>query len=110
MRPARTAWITATLVAVLGLLAATAFAQPRVELRLGVAGVPVADDSDSGFAWQAMAGASFAVSESFDLFAQYTYRDSFDRAEIPLDLLPATLGVESTQSIVTVGARFKLGS
>ncbi len=81
-----------------------------VDVDFQPSGVPVADDSDSGFAWQAMAGASFAVSESFDLFAQYTYRDSFDRAEIPLDLLPATLGVESTQSIVTVGARFKLGS
>jgi opacity protein-like surface antigen len=73
-------------------------------------GVPVADDSDSGLAWQLMAGASFVVSDKVDLFAQYTYRDSFDRAEVPLDLVPATLGVESTQSLVTLGLRLKLGS
>ncbi len=82
----------------------------RVNVEFMPSGVPVADDSDSGLAWQAMAGASFAVSETIDLFAQYTYRDSFDRAEIALDLLPATLGVESRQSIVTAGVRVKLGS
>lgn len=82
----------------------------RVNVEFMPSGVPVADDSDSGLAWQAMAGASFAVSETIDLFAQYTYRDSFDRADIALDLLPATLGVESRQSLVTAGIRLKLGN
>jgi len=82
----------------------------RVNVEFMPSGVPVTDDSDSGLAWQAMAGASFAVSDTIDLFAQYTYRDSFDRAEVALDLLPATLGVESRQSLVTAGFRLKLGN
>lgn len=71
--------------------------------------VDVADDDDGNFAYQLMAGASFAVSESFDLYAQYTYRDAFGDADIPLNLVPATLGVESQQSIVSAGVRVKLG-
>lgn len=73
-------------------------------------GVPVADDSDAGFAWQLMAGGTFAVSNSVDLYAQYTYRRNFDRADVALDLLPATLGVETDQSVVAVGLRVKLGN
>jgi opacity protein-like surface antigen len=70
--------------------------------------VPVADDSDSGFAWQLMAGADIALGSSVDLFLQYTYRQSFERADVPLTLLPATLGVETGGSLVTAGIRFAL--
>ena len=73
-------------------------------------GVGVADDKDGGLAWQAMAGLSVGLSESTDLFAQYTYRSRFDRAEVGLDLLPATLGVESNQSILSAGVRFRFGN
>ena len=81
-----------------------------VKVKYQPSGVPVADESDSSFAWQLMAGASVPLSNSVDVFAQYTYRDSFDRANVSLDLVPATLGVEATQSLVTMGVRFKLGS
>ncbi|HSG34501.1 MAG TPA: outer membrane beta-barrel protein [Sphingomonadaceae bacterium] len=71
-------------------------------------GVPVAEDSDTGFAWQAMAGATFELSESVDLFTQFTYRGMFERADIPLTLLPATLGVKSDQALIAAGLRFEL--
>jgi opacity protein-like surface antigen len=68
----------------------------------------VADDSDDGFAWQLMAGADVALSPSVGLFLQYTYRQAFERAEVPLTLLPATHGVEAGGSLVTAGIRFAL--
>ncbi len=71
-------------------------------------GVLVGDDSDGSFAYQAMAGASFELSEKAEIFGQYTYRSNFSDADIELDLLPATLGVESSQSIISAGVRFKL--
>ena len=81
-----------------------------VDVKFMPSGVPVADDSDSSLAWQAMAGASFAVSSSVELFGQFTYRENFDRANVELSLLPADLGVQSSQSMVTAGLRIKFGS
>ena len=72
-------------------------------------GVQVGDDDDGAFAYQLMAGASFAVTDTVDLFGQYTYRDTFSDPDIPLTLLPATLGVESQQSLVTAGVRVRFG-
>lgn len=72
-------------------------------------GVDVADESDGSFGYQLMAGAGFEVSEGLDLFAQYTYRDTFGDPEVELNLLPATLEVETQQSIVSLGVRFNFG-
>ncbi len=80
-----------------------------VDVDFSPSGVDVADDDDGAFSYQLMAGAGFAVTQSVDLFAQYTYRDTFEDAEVPLNLLPATLGVESQQSILSAGVRFRFG-
>ncbi|MEM7781412.1 MAG: outer membrane beta-barrel protein [Pseudomonadota bacterium] len=73
-------------------------------------GVTIADASDGGFAYQAIAGASFNLSDNAQIFAQYTYRDSLDDVEVPLTLLPADLEIETGQSIVSAGVRIKFGS
>ncbi|EAQ29412.1 hypothetical protein NAP1_01530 [Erythrobacter sp. NAP1] len=72
-------------------------------------GVAVGEDDDSGFAYQLMAGAGYEVSPGVELFGQYTFRDMTEDAEIPLTLLPATLEVESQQSLLTAGVRVKFG-
>lgn len=72
-------------------------------------GVDVAEDTASGLAYQLMAGASFDLSDRAQLFGQYTYRSLFDEADVPLNLLPATIGVEQAQSIVTAGVRITFG-
>jgi len=72
-------------------------------------GVDVADDNDGGLAYQLMAGASFALSDNAEVFGQYTWRDRTDTAAVPLNLLPATLGVETGQSLVTAGVRIRFG-
>lgn len=79
------------------------------DIRYRPSGVDVADDSDGGFAYQLMGGASVVLSDRAEIFTQYTWRDRIDTAEVPLNLLPATLGVETGQSIVTAGVRIKLG-
>ncbi len=72
-------------------------------------GVDVADEDDGGLAYQLMAGASYAVSPRAEVFGQYTYRANTEDADIDLNLVPATLGIESDQSIISAGVRFKFG-
>ncbi|MGB3470951.1 MAG: P44/Msp2 family outer membrane protein [Erythrobacter sp.] len=79
-----------------------------VDVEYSPSGVDIADDDDGVFAYQLMAGASYEVNDAVELFGQYTWRDSFEDADIDLNLLPATLGVESAQSIVSAGVRVKL--
>jgi len=77
-----------------------------VDVEYVPSGVDVGNDDDGVFAYQLMAGASFKLTDTVDLFGQYTYRGSFEDADIPLNLVPATLGVESSQSVVSAGLRF----
>lgn len=72
-------------------------------------GLATGDDDDGVFAYQLMAGASYSVTDTVELFGQYTYRDTTQDADIPLTLLPATLGVESQQSLITAGVRVRFG-
>ena len=80
-----------------------------VDVDYSPSGVAVGDDNDGTFAYQLMAGASFELSDSAEVFGQYTWRDATEEADVPLTLLPATLGVESSQSIVSAGVRFHFG-
>ncbi len=70
--------------------------------------VDVGQGSGTNFAWQLMAGATYRISESFELFGQYNYRD-LGQTDIPLDLVPATLRAEGRQSVVSLGLRIPLG-
>ena len=79
------------------------------DIRFIPSGVDVADGNDGGFAYQLMAGASLALSDRAEVFGQYTWRDRTDTANVPLNLLPANLGVETGQSIISAGVRIKLG-
>ncbi len=80
----------------------------REKVRFIPSGVPVANDSKTVFAYQAMAGATYKLSPSLEVFGQYTYRMA-DRAKVNLTLLPAELGVRSKQSIVNLGVRIPFG-
>lgn len=72
-------------------------------------GVNVGSGTEAGIAYQLMAGASYEVAPKAELFAQYAYRANANRADIDLDLVPATLGVQNHQSVVSAGVRFKFG-
>ena len=70
--------------------------------------VDVGQGSNTNFAWQLMAGATYRISPSFELYGQYNYRDGGTTA-IPLDLVPATLNAQSRQSVISLGLRIPLG-
>jgi opacity protein-like surface antigen len=70
--------------------------------------VDVGQGSDTNFAWQLMAGATYRISPSFELFGQYNYRDA-GRTRMELDLLPANLNARSRQSIISLGLRLPFG-
>jgi len=68
-------------------------------------GVGVADTDNSGLAYQGIAGINYNVSESWGVFLDYRYFVS-DAEETELSLLPATLDVENTAHLVSLGFRF----
>ncbi|ODP35996.1 outer membrane protein [Sphingomonas turrisvirgatae] len=85
------------------------FGAQRVDVTYRPSGVDVVNDRQTRFAYQLMGGATYRLNDNFELFAQYTWRATPDRAETDVNLLPARLGVESRQSIVGGGVRFALG-
>lgn len=80
-----------------------------VDVNYRPSNVQVGSGNEAGIAYQLMAGASFELSPRAELFGQYTYRANANRADIDLTLLPATLGVQNHQSVLTAGLRFKFG-
>ncbi len=80
----------------------------QVDVNYSPSNVKIGIAKKTVFAYQAMAGATFKISPGLELYGQYTYRAA-DRAKIPLSLLPATLGVESKQSLISVGLRIPFG-
>jgi opacity protein-like surface antigen len=80
----------------------------RVRFDYRPSNIDVGQGSDTNFAWQLMAGATYRISPSFELFGQYNYRDS-GSTTIPLDLLPADLRAQSAQSVVSLGFRVPFG-
>jgi opacity protein-like surface antigen len=70
--------------------------------------VDVGQGSQTKFSYQLMAGATAKVSDNFEIFGQYTYRDA-GKTKFALDLLPADLSVSGKQSIVSLGVRIPFG-
>jgi opacity protein-like surface antigen len=68
-------------------------------------GVSVADHRDGGFAYQAIGGMDFAVTESMRLFAEYRFFAT-SNVETELSLLPGTLDVENKNHIANFGVRY----
>lgn len=80
----------------------------KVDVRYSPSGVGVSQGDKAVFAYQGMAGLTYKISPSFELFGEYKYRGA-DRADVPLQLLPARWGVQSSQSLLSLGVRIPLG-
>lgn len=80
----------------------------RTKLDYRPSNLDVGQSSDTNFAWQAMAGATVKLNESFELFGQYNYRNG-GTARMKLDLLPATIENKVQQSVVSAGVRLRFG-
>lgn len=76
-----------------------------VDVEYSPSGVGIVDDDDTVFAYQVVAGASYAFSDRAALFAQYRYRATED-VGTEVDLFPASLDVENRASVIEAGLRF----
>lgn len=80
----------------------------QVDINYSPSNVVIGVGKKTVFAYQLMAGATYKISPGLELFGQYNSRAA-DRARIPLTLLPADLGVQSKQSLLSVGVRIPFG-
>lgn len=67
--------------------------------------VEIISGDEGKFAYQVMAGLSFAASDTVDIYGQYRYRATSDAA-VDSTLLPATLNIENKSSLFELGLRF----
>jgi opacity protein-like surface antigen len=67
--------------------------------------VTIIDDTEMVGFFQLMAGGSYPISETTDVFAGYRFRQ-FGDAEADSGLIPATLDIENTNHILEFGVRF----
>ncbi len=70
--------------------------------------IDVGQGSDTNFAWQLMAGATYKIGPAMEIYGQYNYRDA-GSTKMRLDLLPADLNAQSKQSIISLGLRIPIG-
>lgn len=80
----------------------------RVKFDYRPSDIDVGQGGDTNFAWQLMAGATYKIGPSMEIFGQYNYRDA-GSTKLELDLLPADLNAKSKQSIFSLGLRIPFG-
>jgi opacity protein-like surface antigen len=80
----------------------------RVKFDYRPSDIDVGQGSDTNFAWQLMAGATYKIGPGMEIFGQYNYRDA-GSTKMELDLVPADLNAKSRQSIFSLGLRIPIG-
>lgn len=68
-------------------------------------GVTIIDDGSTEFAWQAMAGASWALTTNAEVFAGYRYRRTSD-VSVEASLFSAAFEVKNRGSLIEAGLRY----
>lgn len=68
-------------------------------------GVGVINDSDSGFAYQFILGASYAINDTLELYGDVRYRAA-DDATVASPLLSASFDVENSGTMFNLGLRY----
>jgi opacity protein-like surface antigen len=81
----------------------------NVEVEYNPSGVGVTKDSSVKLAGQLKAGATYQVTNQWEVFGEYTYRTTED-VKVDLDLVPGNLRVENEQQMVGIGLRYRFGS
>ncbi|MEM9234986.1 MAG: outer membrane beta-barrel protein, partial [Pseudomonadota bacterium] len=76
-----------------------------VDVDYSPSGVGIISDDDTRFAYQAMAGASYAMTEQTALFGEVSYRGTTD-VEVTTVLFPGELDIENRGVTAEVGVRF----
>jgi opacity protein-like surface antigen len=78
----------------------------QVDVDYSPSGVGIINGDDTAFAWQLKGGVTWKIDPNWEAYGEYAYRQTDD---ITLDnqLFPGTLDIENTQSVISVGVRFK---
>ncbi|MFN7179042.1 P44/Msp2 family outer membrane protein [Hyphomonas sp.] len=79
-----------------------------VQVTYRPSGVSIIDDSEGKLAYQLKAGATWAISERIDLFGEAAYRTT-DDISVRNQLFPGSLEIENTQTVLSLGARYRFG-
>jgi opacity protein-like surface antigen len=78
----------------------------QVEVDYTPSGVGIINGDDTALAWQLKGGVTWKFDPRWEAYGEYAYRQTDD---ITLDnrLFPGTLDIKNTQSVFSVGVRFK---
>ena len=77
----------------------------EVKVDYSPSGVAIVDDKEMSAFFQAMAGGSYAISDTTAFYARYRYR-AYKDAETDSVLIPASLDVENSSHILELGVRY----
>lgn len=80
----------------------------KVDVTYNPSGVGIVDDDGTKFAWQLKAGVSMDLSDSWQVYGEYAYRQTEDIG-VNNQLFPGTLDIENKQNVISIGSRWKLG-
>jgi opacity protein-like surface antigen len=80
----------------------------QVEVDYSPSGIQIIDGDDTVFAWQLKAGATWRLSDTWEAYGEYVYRQS-DDITFDNQLFPGTLDIENKQSLLLAGVRFRFG-
>lgn len=81
----------------------------NVDVNYKPSDIAIIDDSKSKFAWQVKGGVTYALTESFDVFAEAAYRAT-DDVTFSNQLFPGDLSIENKQTTLSVGGRIRFGA
>lgn len=77
-----------------------------VEVAYNPSGIGVVNGSESKFAYQGKAGATYALAPNWGVYAEYTYRATED-IELQNQLFPGTLEIENQSHLFSIGVRYR---
>lgn len=66
----------------------------------------IVDEGDNSYAWQLLLGATYSISDIFDVYANYRYRD-MGEPDIDATLFPASFNFEDKGQVLDLGIRYK---
>lgn len=69
-------------------------------------GTEIISEGDNSFAWQFLLGATYNISDIFDVYANYRYRD-MGEPDLDATLFPASFNFEDRGQVLDLGVRYK---
>lgn len=79
----------------------------QVEVDYSPSGVGIINGDDTAFAWQLKGGLTWKFDPRWEAYGEYAYRQT-DDISFDNQLFPGTLDIENSQSVVSIGLRYRL--